>query len=261
MLYPALRMRSHGITPVLHCCTGPRYPARIVALSKMGNTQTCGFGVLNKSDMEEINVGLSMSATHKFENGIKPGEIFYRWPGAVHYTVYAFARQPDGSNDITVGQVAKEVTFGVLKYGATMGAMLAPAAIALAAPVAAYGAATLTAEAVITIAAEAVIAGGTAGAGVYVNAVAAERALGLAFEKSNLYCQMKGCYGGGSGSWLVVEGGPYMDSKGFWQPQDLKIRQATQEEVFENGNFTSYSHGEFHTKEDLQCTTNCSYCY
>ena len=33
----------------------------------------------------EINVGMSMIATHYFENGIKKGEIFYKWPGAVMY--------------------------------------------------------------------------------------------------------------------------------------------------------------------------------
>ena len=65
----------------------------------MGNAQTCGFGVLNKSNMPEINVGLSMAGTHYYENQVKEGKIFYRWPGAVHYTVYAFIRSPDGKND------------------------------------------------------------------------------------------------------------------------------------------------------------------
>ena len=100
----------------------------------MGNTQSCGFGVLNNSSLPEINVGLSIFATHKFENGIKHGEIFYRWPGAVHSTVYAFARKPDGSNDISYVQVS--------------------------------------------------------------------------VGESVLYCEMKGCYGGMTGTWLVVEGGP-----------------------------------------------------
>ena len=215
--------------------------------------------MLNKSTIKELNVGLSMAATHKYENRVRSGEIFYRWPGAVHYTVYAHARQPDGSNDITGGQVAKEVTLGVFIYGAiagatvaTMGAMLTPAAVALA-PLAVYGG-------VATLTAEATIAGAIAGAGVYASAEKATKALGLAFEKSNLYCQMKGCYGGGNGSWLVVEGGPYMDSKGYWQPRDLKLRMATQEELFRNGKFTEYSHTCFHTKEGLQCTANCPYC-
>lgn len=72
----------------------------------MGNTQNCGFGVLNNSTLQEINVGLSMGVTHRFENGIKHGQIFYRWPGAVHYTVFAFARKFDGTNDITYGHLS-----------------------------------------------------------------------------------------------------------------------------------------------------------
>lgn len=225
----------------------------------MGNTQTCGFGVLNKSNIKQINVGLSMAATHKFENGIKPGEIFYRWPGAVHYTVYAYARQPDGSNDITEGQVAKEVSLGVFIYGAiagvtvaTMGSMLSPAAIALAPLAMTGGVATLTAEAAVI--------GAIEGVAVYGTAKAAEHALGLAFKESNLYCQLKGCYGGGDGSWLIVEGGPYMDSAGLWQPQDLKIRQVTQREIFMSGHFTRYSHSDFHTKDNMQCTQSCPHC-
>ena len=209
-----------------------------------------------------------MAATHKFENCVRNGEIFYRWPGAVWYTVFAYARQADGSNDITEGQVVKEVTLGVFLYGAvagvsvaTMGTMLAPTAVALA-PLAVAG--TLTAEAaaaaVLTASAEAAVAGAIAGASFYNSAEAAKEALGLAFKKSNLYCEMKGCYGGGSGSWLVVEGGPYMDSSGHWQPQDLKLRKATQEELFRNGKFTRYSHSCYHTQEDLQCTENCPYC-
>lgn len=129
-----------------------------------------------------------MAATHKFENCVRNGEIFYRWPGAVWYTVFAYARQPDGSNDITEGQVVKEVTLGVFLYGAVAGVSVAT---------------------MDTMLAEAAVAGAIAGASFYNSAEAAKEALGLAFKKSNLYCEMKGCYGGGSGSWLVVEGGPY----------------------------------------------------
>ena len=43
-----------------------------------------------------------MAATHYYENRLEVGKIMYQWPGAVHYTVYAFASSPDGKNDITM---------------------------------------------------------------------------------------------------------------------------------------------------------------
>ena len=90
----------------------------------------------------------------------------------------------------------KEVTLGVFLYGAVAG---------------------VSVTTMDTMLAEAAVAGAIAGANFYNSAEAAKEALGLAFKKSNLYCEMKGCYGGGSGSWLVVEGGPYMDSSGCWR--------------------------------------------
>ena len=167
----------------------------------MGATQstTCGFGVLNKSTIHEIHIGLSMQATHYYENGVKQNEIFYRWPSL--YTVYAYA--PDG---VVSGAGALSIAYGAYK-----------------------------------------------------DATAATRARGLAFENSLLYCGCNIHYGVGSGSWLVVEGGPYMDKHGRFQPRDLSIRAATKKEVA-NGVFTEVSHEKFHTCEGLQCTRRCPYC-
>ena len=252
----------------------------------MGSTQSCGIGVLNKSTFSEINIGLSMHATHYYENRVKENEIFYRRPGPMLYTVYAYAR--NGKNDITNGQVAKEIVLSTVLGGigaigvtiaagvtvATMGAALAPVTFAgLAAEaggIAAASGAGIVAEAIgggAGLLAGASVADAVAsGAGVlsttygaYRNAKAAARALGLACEKSKLYCERKGNYGGGSGSWLVVEGGPYMDERGRFQPRDLSIRAATQEEIA-NGVFTEVSHEKFHTREGLQCTRRCPYC-
>lgn len=294
-------MESVHKSKKIKCCENPQFAISLVSDSssslkevlrdivKMGATQSCGFGVLNKSTIPEINIGLSMQATHYYENGVKENEIFYRWPGAVWYTVYAYARDPSGKNDITNGQVAKEVVLSTVFGGigaigatiaagitvATMGAALAPAAFAgLAAEaggIAAASGAGLVAEAVASgatvLLAEASVASAVASGagalsstfGTYRTAEAASRALGLAFENSKLYCECKGNYGGGSGSWLVVEGGPYMDKHGNFQPRDLSIRKATQEEI-ENGVFTEISHERFHTCEGLQCTRRCPYC-
>ena len=152
----------------------------------MGNTDSCGIGVINRSTLREINIGLSMCATHNFENGVEHGEIFYRWPGAVFYTVYAFARKPDKSNDIIYGQVS--------------------------------------------------------------------------VSEDALYCEQKGCYGGANGTWLIIEGGPETDAEGFIRPNGLKIKFTTFQEVMNNGNFTRYSHAQYHTKPGLPCSPNCPYC-
>lgn len=225
----------------------------------MGNTQTCGFGVLNKSHVPELNIGLSMAGTHYYENSVKEGEIFYRWPGAVHYTVYAFVRSPDGKNDITNSTCAKEISgvaiTSVVAAGitvATMGTMLTPAAVVLAPLTTVGGAAGLTLEAAGI--------GAAAGVTAYKSTEEATKAMGLAFKNSKLYCEMKNCYGGGAGSWLVIEGGPYIDRQGRFQSQDLSIKLVEQEYVFRNGSFTRYSHDQFHTKENLQCTENCPHC-
>ena len=67
----------------------------------MYSTVNAGIGVLNKSAYETINVGLSMFFTLYHENDIKQGEIFYRWPGMLWYTVYV----TNGDNKLSHGQV------------------------------------------------------------------------------------------------------------------------------------------------------------
>ena len=135
---------------------------------------------------------------------------------------------------------------------ATMGSMLTPAAM-LFAPITTVGG---TAGLVV----EAAGVSGVAAFGAYKSAEEATKAMGLAFKNSQLYCEMKGCYGGGDGSWLIVEGGPYQDSNGKFRAQDLSIREVGQEHVFRNGSFTPYSHDCYHTKSDLRCTAKCPYC-
>ena len=122
--------------------------------------------------------------THYFENSVKRGSIFYRWPGAVFYTVYGYPRKPDGSNDMTYSQRNHE-------------------------------------------------------AGVF---------------------QMKGCYCGGSGTWIIVRGGLYTDENERVWPRDLELTLSTKEEVFQNGTLTNYSHDRYHKKEGLRCTENCPHC-
>ena len=81
----------------------------------MGNSVNAGIGVLNKSEFSTINVGLSQGFTHYYENDINNGEIFYRWPGAVWYTVYV----TNGDNRLSHGQV--KVSYNGVAYGKMSG--------------------------------------------------------------------------------------------------------------------------------------------
>jgi hypothetical protein len=60
----------------------------------MGNRASCGIGILNTSDTP-VNVRLTMGAGHYWEDTVPNGEIFYRWPGAVFYTVYVYWHNND----------------------------------------------------------------------------------------------------------------------------------------------------------------------
>ena len=72
----------------------------------MGNKESCGFGAVNNTK-HNLTVCMSMGATHYFENDIAPGEVFYRWPGAVWYTVYVYPSEL--YRKMTTARVAKEV--------------------------------------------------------------------------------------------------------------------------------------------------------
>ena len=90
----------------------------------MSGQGSYGIAVVNNTD-KEINVVLSMAAPHYYENGIKPNQIFYRYPGAVHYTVCVWFRRSDGSNDMTPGKkakgIAKTVAASVFGVGMAVG--------------------------------------------------------------------------------------------------------------------------------------------
>merc|ERR1719409_163871 len=68
-----------------------------------------------------ITVGLSMNGTHYYENDVMSNQIFYRWPGAVHYTVYAQyctpydLAGPHGPGRITNGDCVKQFLKGAVK--------------------------------------------------------------------------------------------------------------------------------------------------
>ena len=64
--------------------------------------QTAGIGVLNNSTMAKMNIGISIGLTHYYENGVEQGKIsFHRAVQAMH-TVYAYAADKYGSNNISM---------------------------------------------------------------------------------------------------------------------------------------------------------------
>lgn len=65
-----------------------------------------GFGILNNANFA-ITFGCSIAATDYYENDVQPGEIFYRWPGAVWMTL--FARPTTDKTRYTNGKCAWEI--------------------------------------------------------------------------------------------------------------------------------------------------------
>ena len=138
----------------------------------MGDAQSRGIGVLNKTG-EDINVVLSMAAPHYYENGVKPDQIFYRWPGAVHYTVCVWIRRDDGSNDMTSGEKAlgilRAVGTGVAGFVMGVGSV-----VGVGLPAAALGGSYLAIN--------------------EVNEISKPK-----------YAEIKGCYAGGTGTWIIAK--------------------------------------------------------
>lgn len=212
----------------------------------MGN-ETSGFAVLNLSSYT-LHFGLSMAATHYYENNVKHGEIFYRWPGAVHYTVFA-QTAPELSNKTCVKEITKASLLGVTCAGAAAAAVIClPALPALAGPasslvVAAEGGA-LGLAATATAAATANAATDYAIAKQILDALAK-------VDAADLYAEMKGCYGGGSGTWLVLRGG-LQRVNGEVKHEKLRLEEVKPEYILENGKFTAYSYEKFYTSDEAK---------
>lgn len=219
----------------------------------MGQTQSGGFGILNLSSFE-VHMGLSMAGTHYYENSVSHGKIFYRWPGAVHYTVYAQV-----SPEITDGTAAKELVTSSVIGVTTAVATIASAGLAGAPIAAALSSAggVATAGGAIIMMAE----GGAVGITLTVGCAAAaggatDYALTskvmpylLTIPEADKYAKLMGCYGGGSGTWLVLKGGMYKKSNGDIAHAPLSLEVSTQEYVMSSGTFTDYSNPKFYSKD------------
>ena len=214
----------------------------------MGNQISMGIGILNNTNFK-ITVGLSMGATHYYENDVLPGQIFYRNPGDVWYTIYAY---PTSSKTrLTDGQLAKEIlTISLSSIAAaiagilTLGTAIAPTALTLAPITHVGGLVGLATETIGLAAFDGV-------AGYYGGIKAANFAFKTAIEKSNLYAEMKGCYCGRSGTYIELTGGTGMHSDGYWQPGDFKMTIRNREYLWDRGSLTTHSYSCYHTKPGL----------
>eukprot|EP00756_Hemistasia_phaeocysticola_P011049 Hpha_TRINITY_DN15078_c8_g2::TRINITY_DN15078_c8_g2_i3::g.123701::m.123701 len=217
----------------------------------MGN-KMAGYGLLNETDVP-VTVGLSMGGYHYYENSVLPGEIFYRWPGAVHYTITCF---PTGDDTyITDGSCVSSTIMSSVAGIATAAATLATMG---AASVVAAGAVTGTTVCGVVVSGS-VLSAVYAAAGIV--AVIGELWGGsetneklqqwlCALGESQLYVSKAGFYGGGSGSWVVLKGGP-QDEGDNYAKMDFKLEVTTSEEIFKRGVFTPYSKKCFYTRDDL----------
>lgn len=220
----------------------------------MGVHTDGGFGVLNMTNFK-ITCGLSMGATHYYENDVLPGQIFYRWPGAVWYTVYCLPTTD--STRMTDGKCAKEIiTVSASAIGAGAAAVASLFAGGAFLPAAWSLAALTTVGGATGLALSLGVGAAFAGASTYYGTKEAfESALQSAFEKSHLYAEKKGCYGGGSGTWLVLQGGPRI-SKSVIEPRDFTLTAHDRAYVFDRGVLTGGSYDKYHTGRGLPEAVN-----
>ncbi|PIK42163.1 hypothetical protein BSL78_20999 [Apostichopus japonicus] len=206
------------------------------SLITMGN-ETSGFAVLNLSSYT-LHMGLSMAATHYYENNVNHGEIFYRWPGAVHYTVYA-QTAPEISDDICAKEITKASIIGITCAGVA-------AAISL-----------IALPALSVLAAESTMLAATAAGAAGAAGLASNNFMKEVFDVLNkvdaadLCAKKMGCYGGGSGTWLVLRGG-LKRVHGHLTHEKLELVKEKPEYILAHGKFTSYSRAKFYTTAEAK---------
>eukprot|EP01084_Bolivina_argentea_P263019 445037_1 len=223
----------------------------------MGNSQSCGFGALNNTGFP-LTIGLSMGGTHYYENRVKPGEIFYRWPGAVYYTVFAYDSHP--SRNITNAKCAKQIAsiavplaLGIIATAITAGVGFA--GVAAGAGVAAVEGTVMAVEGA-AVATETV---SIAGPIIATSLSAASTPLGAAgfyvtCEKISkpkfvkpVYAAKRGCYGGGKGTWIEIT----CSDMELSDPH-LIFEKKTIKEILAKGKFTEESYPKYYTKQQKE---------
>eukprot|EP01004_Peranema_trichophorum_P009528 NODE_8278_length_693_cov_61.487719_g7656_i0.p1 GENE.NODE_8278_length_693_cov_61.487719_g7656_i0~~NODE_8278_length_693_cov_61.487719_g7656_i0.p1 ORF type:complete len:192 (+),score=39.11 NODE_8278_length_693_cov_61.487719_g7656_i0:66-578(+) len=142
-----------------------------------------------------------MGGTHYYENYVAPGRIFYRWPGAVFYTIYAYPTTEE--NKMTNGGCVRGIVAAAV--GTTL-AIIPPTLLISATALTVYN---------------------------IVDSIVSE----------------KGCYGGGSGSWYTIRGGPRTKPDGTIVVDPLSFTKSVRDEIWVRGEFTHESNNNYYTIE------------
>eukprot|EP01084_Bolivina_argentea_P263020 445038_1 len=234
----------------------------------MGTNQSSGFGVLNSTGFP-LTIGLSMGGTHYYENKVKNGEIFYRRPGAVYYTVFAYDSHP--SRRITKGQCAKEIAsvavplaLGVIGTAVTAGVGIA-GCLSAASNAAVATVETVEIGASTVVATSAVNTAKTVSLGAKITKTAITTSISVLSTPATtvasyrqfktkhfmkpLYGETKGCYGGGRGTWIEVT---YQEDEELLDPRWLKFEKKTSKEIIGKGTFTDESYPKYYTKQQKE---------
>lgn len=72
-----------------------------------------------------------------------------------------------------------------------------------------------------------------------------------AHKKSDLNCKAEGCYAGGSGTWIIIEGGPFLNEKGRWEARKLSIVGKAFDYIRANGQLSAESYPKYHSKSGM----------
>ncbi len=210
----------------------------------MGNSESCGFGVLN-STQHKLTVCLTMSSTHYWEENVMPGKIFYRWPGAVWYTVYVYP---------TIGTTFTSSFDSIFQFdrNAMSGVNDIPTACTLTAANALRDSGiVLNQSTEIDLLQAYSIPFARTIDDFEPRLKSLKNDVVQAFAGSQLETSMGGLYGGGQGSWVEVQGLPEVyqtgDGNVAIKERDIVINLESYSEIFGRGEFTDYSRGQYYT--------------
>ena len=218
----------------------------VQTVKAMGNTANAGLAILNETDFP-VTCTCSMGATQRYENHVQPGQILYRWPGAVWMTLAASQTTEStmytddrcrnqfslvsvafgGGGSSAVGNILANIFANMVDTGVSRSVEATRAINALTTLAAfftkimglfSYPIASLKSEKALTS-----------------DEIESEslRSYEQALRSSNLETSQIGCYGGRDGTWLILSGGPQKyitsDGKVRWSPRRFHFQTSEQD--------------------------------
>ena len=174
-----------------------------------------------------------------------PGKIFYRWPGAVWYTVYVYP---------TIGTTFTSSFENIFQFDrdAMAGVNDIPTACTLTAANALRDSGiVLNQRTGIDLLQAYSIPLSRTSDDFEPRLKSLKNDVVQAFAGSQLETSMRGLYGGGQGSWVEVQGLPEVNQTGNGKVairgRDIALVKESYREIFGRGEFTDYSRGKYYT--------------